>query len=155
MSQSLPRQPATPSPSLPANPWWSFLLFSWLIALVSTLGALFLSELMDFTPCVLCWYQRIAMFPLVLILGIGTYTDDVRCIRYAQPLAVIGWLLAVYHCLLYIGLIPTGLQPCGAAGSCAKVDLQLAGFITIPLLSLVAFSLIVLLLWAAKRKASS
>lgn len=110
---------------------------------------------MNFTPCVLCWYQRIAMFPLVLILGIGTWRDDPHCIRYSLPLAVVGWLLAVYHCLLYVGLIPTGLQPCGAAGSCAKVDLALAGFITIPLMSVLAFSLLVLLLWAAQRKAKS
>lgn len=161
MFPSLPRQSATPSPSLPippsspASPWWPYLLSSWLLALVSTLGALFFSEVMDFVPCVLCWYQRIAMFPLVLMLGIGTYRDDPHCIRYALPLAMVGWLLAVYHCLLYAGLIPTGLQPCGAAGSCAKIDLALAGFITIPLLSFAAFSIIVLLLLAAHRQAKS
>ena len=130
---------------------WLLLLASWIVALVSTLGALFLSEVMAMSPCVLCWYQRIAMFPLVFILGIGAWTQDPRSVVYAGPLALIGWLLALYHCLLYGGFIPQGLQPCGAGSPCMAQSLELMGFITIPLLSFLSFSLILLLLLAARK----
>ena len=72
------------------NSHWTLLFLSWLIALVSTLGALFLGEVMGMAPCVLCWYQRIAMFPLVIILGVGLLPFDYRSVRYALPLAVTG-----------------------------------------------------------------
>ena len=133
---------------------WALVSAAWLLALVSTLGALFFSEVMDLEPCVLCWYQRIAMFPLVLMLALGAYTQDKACVKYALPLAGIGWLVALYHCLLYGGFIPQGLQPCGKGNSCAEQKLELVGFITIPLLSLLAFTFIVLLLLAAKKDTS-
>lgn len=137
-------------PSIP-NKQWTLLLLCWLIALIATLGALFFSEVMNLEPCVLCWYQRIAMFPLVLILGIGLYVQDAHSVKYALPLACLGWFTAFYHCLLYAGFIPQGMQPCGKGTSCADVKLELIGFVTIPLLSLFAFSLIVVLLLAAKK----
>ena len=137
--------------SLTSERQWTLLTVSWLVALVSTLGALFFSEVMDLEPCVLCWYQRIAMFPLVLILGAGAYTQDASSVKYAFPLAIAGWLVAFYHCLLYGGFIPATLQPCGKGESCSAQKLELVGFITIPLLSLIAFSIIVLLLLAAKK----
>ena len=131
---------------------WMLLTGGWLVALVSTLGALFFSAVMDLEPCVLCWYQRVAMFPLVLILGTGAYTQDTSSVKYALPLACAGWLAAFYHCLLYGGFIPAGIQPCSSLGvSCSAQKLELAGFITIPLLSLIAFSIIVLLQLAAKK----
>ncbi|GHC92871.1 disulfide bond formation protein C [Pseudorhodoferax aquiterrae] len=130
---------------------WIAIALSWTVALVATLGALFFSEVMQLQPCVLCWYQRIAMFPLVLILGIGAFAQDRSCIRYALPLAAAGWLLAGYHWLVYRGFVPEALQPCGQGPSCTEVKLELAGFVTIPLLSLAAFSLILLFLVAAQR----
>ena len=139
-----------PVSAMPARVW-ACLLMAWLIALVSTLGALFFSGVMGLEPCVLCWYQRIAMFPLVLMLGMGLYLQDPRSGFYALPLAVLGWLVARYHCLLYGGFIPQGLQPCGEGNSCATQKLELVGFITIPLLSLCAFTLIVGLLLAARK----
>jgi len=131
---------------------WRLLLASWLVALIASLGALYYSEIMALEPCVLCWYQRIAMFPLVLILAVGAYSEDAGSVKYALPLAVAGWWVAFYHCLLYGGFIPQGLQPCGKGASCAAQKLEIAGFITIPLMSLAAFSLIVLLLLAATKK---
>ena len=145
-----PEEMATP-PALATDRQWALLLVAWLVALVSTLGALFFSEVMDLQPCVLCWWQRIAMFPLALILAIGASMQDPRCVSYALPLALAGWGVALYHCLLYGGFIPQGLQPCGRDGSCAEQKLELIGFITIPLLSFLAFSLLVLLLIAAKK----
>ena len=133
------------------NSYWTLLFLSWLIALVSTLGALFLGEVMGMAPCVLCWYQRIAMFPLVIILALGLLPFDYGSVRYALPLAVTGWAIALYHCLLYWGVVPQSLVPCGQGPSCTDVKLGLAGFISIPLLSLTAFSLIVVLLLIVKK----
>lgn len=134
---------------------WALLLLAWLATVASTLGALFFSEVMDLEPCVLCWYQRIAMFPLVMVLGIGVYRQDIDSAVYALPLAVAGWLAAGYHWLVYSGFVPKDLQPCGQGPSCAEVDLRLAGFLTIPLMSLLAFSLIIVLLAAAWARRES
>ena len=125
---------------------------AWLVALVATAGALFLGEVMGKTPCLLCWYQRIAMFPLALILGIGLLRADPQAVRYALPLAVIGWLVATYHCLLFWGVVTEALVPCGAGASCAASDLQLAGVIPIPLLSWLAFTGIAALLWGIRER---
>lgn len=130
---------------------WNLLFAAWLMACVATLGALFFSEVMQRTPCVLCWYQRIFMFPLVFVLGVGLLPFDPRSVRYALPLAVTGWGFALYHCLLYMGFIPKSLQPCTQGLSCAEVKLELFSFVTIPLLSLLAFTLIIALLWAVRK----
>lgn len=134
---------------------WAPLFGAWLIALLATAGALFLGEVMGMTPCVLCWYQRIAMFPLVLILGVGLLDADSRSIRYALPLAWAGWAVALYHCLVFWGVVSEGLTPCGSGPSCADVDVQVAGWVPIPLLSLTAFTAILALVWFAKRKVKS
>ncbi|MCL6263836.1 disulfide bond formation protein B [Craterilacuibacter sp. RT1T] len=131
---------------------WNRVFLAWLLALASTLGALFFSEVMHIEPCVLCWYQRIAMFPLVLILGTGLLYADGSAIRYALPLSLAGTLFALYHNLIYAGLIPQDLQPCGqGSSSCAQIDLQLFGFITLPLLSLLAFAAINILLLLTRK----
>ena len=125
---------------------------AWLVALVATTGALFLGEVMGKTPCLLCWYQRIAMFPLVVVLGLGVFDGDARSARYALPLAWAGWGLALYHCLLYWGLISEAASPCRQGVSCADADLQVAGFVPIPLMSLLAFTAILALLgWHRKK----
>ncbi len=140
----------TPTESTQDRHWlWVFL--AWLIALASTLGALFLGEVMGILPCVLCWYQRIAMFPLVIILALGLLPFDARSVRYALPLAVVGWTVALYHCLLYWGVVPKDLVPCGEGASCTDVKAELYGFVSVPLLSLTAFSLIVIFLLIVKK----
>lgn len=121
---------------------WSLLFLCWLIACTSTLGALFFSEVLHRIPCVLCWYQRIFMFPLPLILGVGVLTNDPRCTRYALPLSVTGAGFASYHCMLYLGVISTPITPCVQGVSCSDVQVELAGFITLPLMSLAAFVLL-------------
>lgn len=130
---------------------WLWVFLAWLVALFSTLGALFLGEVMGVLPCVLCWYQRIAMFPLVVILALGLLPFDARCVRYALPLAVAGWAIALYHSLLYWGVVPKDLVPCGEGTSCTDVKAELYGFISVPLLSLIAFSLIVIFLSIVKK----
>jgi disulfide bond formation protein DsbB len=141
--------PVHPSPS---SRQWALLFSAWLIALVSTLGALFSSEIMGLEPCVLCWYQRIAMFPLALMLTVALLPFDTRVVRYALPLALVGAVTAAYHTLLVWGPVPKDLVPCGQGPSCAEVKFELLGFITLPLLSLTAFVLIAILLWILKSR---
>jgi disulfide bond formation protein DsbB len=140
------------APTRPGQDAWTPLFLAWLIALLATAGALFLGEVMGKTPCVLCWYQRIAMFPLVAILGVGLLKADNHSVRYALPLAWAGWAVALYHCLIFWGLVSEALAPCRQGVSCADADVQVAGVVPIPLLSLVAFSAVLALLWFAERK---
>ena len=130
---------------------WGLLFVGWLLAVVSTVGSLFFSEVMDYVPCVLCWYQRIPMYALAVILGIALVTQDVNVVKYAQPLALIGVALAAFHCLLYLGYVPKGIQPCSQDIPCSEVKLQVWGFLTIPLMSLAAFLAIVVVLFLLKR----
>ncbi len=88
------------------RPAWTLLLGAWLASLAGTLGSLFFSEVMLLQPCLLCWYQRIAMFPLVLVLGIGLYREDAGSVLHGLGLAAAGWAVAGYHFLLYTGWIP-------------------------------------------------
>ncbi len=112
---------------------------AWTIALVSAVGSLFFSEVMQFAPCVLCWYQRIAMYPLVLIIAVGILLQDRRMKMYALPFSVLGLAISIYHNLLYYGVIPTAITPCTEGVPCNAVQLELLGFITIPLMGLAAF----------------
>lgn len=125
---------------------WYLLFGGWLIASVATFGSLFLDKALGMEPCSLCWYQRIFMYPLVLILLTGLVPLDRRVIRYALPLAIFGWLTAVYHLLMYVGIVPESLQPCGSGPSCVQDDLGLFGFVSIPMLSLLSFSAVIGLL---------
>ena len=125
---------------------WPLIFGAWLVASASTLGALFFGEVMQLPPCVLCWYQRICMFPLVLILPVGLFPLDRKIVRYALPLAAIGWLFAVFHVLLVAGVIPESVKPCTQGVPCSEKVIEWFGFVTIPLLSVVAFSTIIALL---------
>ncbi len=119
-------------------------LLQWSIALISTLGSLFFSEVMKLPPCVLCWYQRIFMYPLVLILSVGILRQNQSLQWYVQPFAFIGTGIAIYHNLLYYEIISESFAPCSQGVSCTSRQIEWLGFITIPLLSLAAFLLITL-----------
>ncbi len=132
------------------NRWWP--LFAALaVALVATAGSLFFSEVMKLPPCVLCWYQRIAMYPLIPILALGLVLEDARCALYATALLLPGLVTAVYHNLLYYGVLPESVSPCTQGISCTSKQIEWFGFITIPSLSLVGFVLIAACLWAFHR----
>jgi disulfide bond formation protein DsbB len=118
------------------------------VAVVATFGSLYFSNIAGFPPCVLCWYQRIAMYPIVAILTIGLIIRDARAYLYALPLALGGLGIAVYHNLLYYKLLPESIQPCMMGVSCTTKYIEWIGFITIPLLALVAFVLITMALIA-------
>lgn len=124
---------------------WFLLFFGWIISALSLGGSLFFSEVMLLPPCKLCWYQRICMYPLVLILFPSLLNFDPKVVVYAIPLALIGWLIALYHNLLYFNLIPNSLSPCMEGVSCTSVQINWFGFVTIPLMSFLAFSLILII----------
>ncbi|MBY0566025.1 MAG: disulfide bond formation protein B [Hyphomonadaceae bacterium] len=131
--------------------WW-LLLAAWLVALAATLGALFIGEIMGQAPCHLCWFQRAFMFPLAVILLIACVTSDTRVWRYALPLAAIGGLIALYHALLHVGIIPEPIVQCVAGPSCTGVNMTLFGWAPIPVLSVIAFSAIIVLLVLVRRR---
>jgi disulfide bond formation protein DsbB len=138
----------------PPDSVWLLVFGAWLVAGASTLGALFVSEVMQLPPCVLCWYQRIFMFPLVILLPLGLFPFDRRIVRYALPLAIGGALIALFHVLLVAGVVPEGIRPCTQGVPCTEVQIRWLGFVTLPLLSLVAFSTIGALMIAARYRMS-
>jgi len=133
---------------------WTLVFSAWLIATISTLGALFLGEVMGYPPCVLCWYQRIAMFPLVLVLAAGLFPFDQRVVRYALPLTLAGLGLALFHLALTAGWIPESIRPCQQGVPCSDIQVVWFGFVTIPLLSVLSFSFIAGLLLTTHLKGS-
>jgi len=141
-------------PDKPSNLNWTILFLCWLVASISTMASLFFSYVMDFAPCVLCWYQRLCLFPLVIILAVGLFPFDKNVVKFALPLAIAGWLTAFYHNLLYSDVIPETIQPCSQGVSCTEKYIELFGFLTIPMLSLLSFSTIITLLIILKKTVS-
>lgn len=132
---------------------WMLLLAAWLIASLSSLSALFIGEVMGQMPCLLCWYQRIFMFPLAVILTIALYLSDGRVWRYGVPLSVGGLGFALYHSALYGGLLPKPIVPCSKSGpSCTSADMSIFS-LPLPYLSVLAFaSLLVALVLLMKKQ---
>jgi len=133
---------------------WALVFACWLLASVAALGSLFFSEVMGHLPCVLCWYQRICMYPLVLILPAGLFPYDRNVARYALPLSIAGFLFAIFHLLLVAGVIPDSIKPCVQGVPCTEVQIVWFGFLTIPLLSALSFLLITALLVLAHTRSS-
>ena len=118
---------------------------AWFVALLATAGSLYFSEVAGFTPCTLCWYQRIAMYPLVVILAIGAARRERAAAWYGGALAGIGALIAAYHVALeWIPSLDSGA--CDASTPCTLVWFRVFGFISLPTLALTAFLLILTLL---------
>lgn len=128
------------------------LYLAWFVALVATAGSLFFSEVMKLPPCVLCWYQRIAMFPLVWLLAVAIVKRGSETKTITVPFAAIGLAISAYHNLLYYKLIPESITPCTSGISCTSRQIEWFGFVTIPLLSLCAFSLILALILKFKKE---
>ena len=129
------------------------LAFSFIVALTATLGSLFYSEIAGYNPCKLCWFQRILMYPQVILLGMAWLKKDYGIILYSLALSVIGALIAGYHYLLQIGLVPS--VNCSAVGysiSCSQRFVMQFGYITIPMMSLTAFLLIIIFMAILKKK---
>ncbi|MCP4987388.1 MAG: disulfide bond formation protein B [Colwellia sp.] len=133
------------------NSSWNFLFFAWLLATSGTLISLFFSEIVQLPVCVLCWYQRIALYPLIIMLPLGLFPYDVKAIRYAMPLVVFGWFVALFHVLVVAEFIPESAQPCVKGIPCSEVHFTLLGFLNIPVMSLLTFSIIWALLIFSKK----
>lgn len=131
---------------------WYLIFAAWLLSFIATLGSLFFSEVMNYPPCVLCWYQRICMYPLVLIFLVGLLPLNRMVFKFSIPLVATGWAIGLYHNLLYYKILPKSAAPCAKGISCTTTYIQWGGFITIPLLSFVAFTILLALLIIFYRK---
>ncbi len=128
------------------------LMLGFLLSLSAVLGSLYYSEIIGFEPCVLCWWQRIAIYPLLVLFTVALISKDRGVFRYVLPFSVITAILAVYQSYIQWGGNP--LIPCGTAVSCTKLYVYEFGYITIPTMSLsIAFAMI-LLWWANKANES-
>jgi disulfide bond formation protein DsbB len=138
-------------PSTPDSRLVTFLFAAWFLALAASLSVLFIGEVLGQTPCHLCWLQRAFMFPLAVILGIAAWRSDLSIWRYAVPLAVIGGAIALYHWLLYAGVLPEPITPCTASGPSCTDDAMLILGLPIPALSFLTFGVISALLLQLRR----
>jgi disulfide bond formation protein DsbB len=127
------------------------LFLAWIISLSALIITLYSGEVKNIPVCHLCWYQRISLYPLSIILGIAIFRDDLRIYIYALPLALIGALFAAYQYFLQMFPKLAPISFCSTGPSCSDIHLQILGFITFPLLSLVAALLIAFLLLLSAR----
>lgn len=128
---------------------YSYIAFS--ISIVATLGSLYFSEIRNFTPCILCWYQRIFMYPLIIIIAVGILRKDKKIYQYVLPMSIIGAIIAFYHVLLQRGIIPESIAPCANVAPCVTKFAGYFGFITIPVMSFTAFLIITICMFLLKR----
>ena len=134
---------------------WGFAFAAFLLVLAATAASLFFSNVMKVPVCELCWYQRVALYPLIVIIGIGLFPWNPGMLRTAGALTAIGWLISVFHLLLIAGFIPESARPCVQGIPCSETHFDLFGLLNIPTLSLLTFSLVGALLYLAHRKQSS
>jgi len=115
------------------------------VAAVCTVGSLYFSEVANFTPCKLCWYQRYAMYPLVPILGLAAWKRFTRVRPYAFTLASIGSIISIYHILVERGVVKESAS-CDPTNPCSLIWVNRLGYLTIPTMALSGFALILTLL---------
>lgn len=127
------------------------LLFAWITAIIAMGGSLFFSERMGFIPCVLCWYQRILMYPLVLLLGIAFYRNDRSIYKYVLPVSVLGMLVSGTHYALQKIPSMQEFSVCTSGVPCSGQYINLLGFITIPFLALLAFTIITIMMLVLRK----
>lgn len=140
------------------------LVLGFLISVFATLGALTYSNLYLFAVCDFCWYQRIAIYPMILILGMATILKNRFIKPYVIALATVGLLVSIYHWTIHMIAIygsqsaADGLVPCSTSGilpSCSQTEILEYGFITIPFMAITTLSLIIVLMLFIKNKRSS
>ncbi|MGG0276328.1 disulfide oxidoreductase [Bacillus rhizoplanae] len=133
--------------------WRNYTLYmAWIVSMVATLGSLYFSEVRGFIPCELCWFQRIMMYPLSIILGVATFYNEKKIKKYVLPLSIIGGSISLYH--YAIQKIPgfSEIKPCVQGVPCNVDYINWLGFITIPFLALIAFCLITLFMLLTRSK---
>jgi len=122
------------------------------VAAIATAGSLYYSEVAHFTPCRLCWYQRIAMYPLVPVLAIAAVRRDFRIKPYVATLAALGGAISVYHML--VERFPNlESSTCDPNNPCSLIWVNTFGYLTIPTMALSAFALLVALALTGARRA--
>lgn len=126
------------------------LKLAWLVAAVAMGASLYMSEVRNFQPCVLCWYQRIAMYPLVLVLAIAAFRRDLMVRMYAIPLALSGAVISIYHYQLE-RFPDQETTACSASVPCTTIWFEQLGYITIPMMALSAFALVAVILATGGR----
>lgn len=131
------------------------LYLAWFVCVVAVAGSLYLSEVLHYEPCKLCWFQRIFMYPQLFLLGIATYRSDKRIIPYVLPLSLIGGSISIYHYAEQKIPALSKVIPCTIGVPCNQDYLNWFGFITIPLLALTAFALMAILLWTGRKEESA
>lgn len=119
---------------------------------IAMAGSLFFSEVMNLPPCVLCWYQRIAMYPIVILIAIGIIRKDRKAYISVLALSIPGLAISIYHNLLYWKILPESISPCMLGVSCTTKFFEWFGFITIPFMALVAFTVVTLLAFISLKK---
>ena len=126
--------------------WGDYL--TWMIATGAVFGSLYFSEVLNLQPCMLCWWQRICMYPIAILMSVAILRKDRRVAYYIIPLSVLGMFIGFYQSLLQWGVIKEAIIDCSAnaAVSCSNADINWFGFMTIPFMSFVAFSGITVLM---------
>lgn len=120
------------------------LVFIALVSLIATLGSLFFSDVRGFEPCTLCWYQRILMYPILLISGIALFQKNTRIALTTAIFSVVGGGISLYHYgIQKLSFLSDSAPACGAV-PCTGQYINYFGFITIPFLALLAFGLILI-----------
>lgn len=119
---------------------------AWLVALVATAGSLIYSEVIHFEPCRLCWFQRIAMYPLAVVLLVGGIRRDLAVKLYGLPLALGGLAISVWHYLIQNFPALEGSGSCDPSVPCSAKYVDVFGFISIPFMAGAGFILIAVLL---------
>lgn len=122
-----------------------FLYSAWVISILATLGSLYYSEVLKLAPCVLCWYQRIVMYPLVILFLVGNIRKDRNIYFYVAPLAFIGMTISLFQLLLSSGVFPEQLNTCLSGVSCTTDFSAYFGIFSIPLQAFLAFMSIFIL----------
>lgn len=121
------------------------LWLAWLVAATAMAGSLYLSEVAGFVPCALCWYQRIAMYPMAVLLLIAAVRGDHGFRVYGAALALVGGAISAYHVLVQrLPGLPSG--SCSAEAPCTAIYVERFGFVTIPVMALCGFLAIAVIL---------
>ncbi|PLT33689.1 disulfide oxidoreductase [Bacillus sp. V5-8f] len=136
----------------------NILFIAWAAAIVAMSGSLFFSEIKQYEPCELCWYQRIIMYPFTVILGVAIVKKDYGISLYTMVLSAIGASISIYHYLIQkVSFLSEHAPACGRV-PCTGQYINWAGFITIPFLALTAFAIIFIcsyIVWKNTREATS
>lgn len=133
----------------------NLLFIAWAASIIAMFGSLYFSEIRQYEPCTLCWYQRILMYPFTIIIGIALVRKDYRITLYTMTLSGIGAVISTYHYLLQkVPFFSDHAAACGRV-PCTGQYINWFGFITIPFLALTAFVIIFIcsyLIWKKTKE---